>query len=72
MHSLEFEKLIRYDAGKSGVSIDIQLRLGEDSTTFEAKIDTGSTYCIFERFHGEKLGIEIETGLRERIGTASS
>lgn len=47
------------------------MRLGKDSVNFEAKIDTGSTYCIFERTHGEKLGIEIETGLRESVSTAS-
>jgi hypothetical protein len=70
-HHLEFEKLVQYDSGKSGISLNVELRLGQDSTTFEAKLDTGSTYCIFERIHGEKLGIEIETGLRERISTAS-
>lgn len=71
IHHLKFEKLVRYDSGKSGISLTVELRLGKDSTTFEAKVDTGSTYCIFERVHGEKLGIKIETGLRERIGTAS-
>lgn len=71
IHNLEFEKLINYDAGKSGISINIQLRLDGNTVNFEAKIDTGSTYCIFERVHGEKLGIEIETGLPEKIGTAS-
>jgi hypothetical protein len=70
-HKLEFEKLIRYDSGKSGISINVNLRLGDISTGFEAKVDTGSTYCIFERVHGEKLGIEIETGLREIFNTAS-
>jgi hypothetical protein len=71
IHNLKFEKLVRYDTGKNGISLKVELRLGEDTTTFEAKVDTGSTYCIFERVHGEKLGINIETGLRERIGTAS-
>jgi hypothetical protein len=71
IHTLEFEKLAHYDAGKSGISINIELRLNRNLTRFEAKIDTGSTYCIFERTHGERLGIEVETGLRESIGTAS-
>ena len=70
-HNLEFEKLIRYDSGKSGISIDVELRFGKDSAKVDAKIDTGSTYCIFQRLHGEEMGIKIETGLRERIGTAS-
>ncbi|HEX9962956.1 MAG TPA: hypothetical protein VGB00_18635 [Pyrinomonadaceae bacterium] len=71
IHNLEFEKLVQYDTSQGGISLNVELRLGKDSTTFKAKVDTGSTYCIFERVHGEKLGIKIETGLRERIGTAS-
>ncbi|MEO8074395.1 MAG: hypothetical protein ABI686_14240 [Acidobacteriota bacterium] len=70
-NNLAFEKLIYYDSGKSGVSLNVELRLGRKSAAFEAKIDTGSTYCVFERVHGEKLEIKIETGVRERIGTAS-
>ncbi|HXG85489.1 MAG TPA: aspartyl protease family protein [Pyrinomonadaceae bacterium] len=70
-HKLEFEKLVSYDSGRSGISVNVELRLDKNKTTFEAKIDTGSTYCIFERIHGERLGIEIEKGLREKIITAS-
>ena len=69
-HNLEFEKLVRYDAGKSGITVKVELRLGENQTFFDAKIDTGSTYCVFERLHGERLGIEIKKGLSERIGMA--
>ena len=43
MHKLEFEKLINYDAGIDGISLNVELRLGENSTDFVAKIDTGST-----------------------------
>ena len=71
VYKLEFEKLTCYDAGKSGISVNVELQLDRLLTTFEAKIDTGSTYCIFERKHGEKLGLKIETGLRETISTAS-
>ena len=40
-------------------------------SAFEAKIDTGSSLCIFERKHGERLGIEIESGEELRISTAT-
>ncbi len=70
-YKLEFEKLVSYDSGKSGVSVNVELRLSGKTAMFEAKIDTGSTYCVFERIHGERLGIEIEAGLPERISTAS-
>lgn len=70
-HTIEFEKLIQYDAGQSGIQLVVELHLGKDSTKFETKLDTGSSFCIFERRHGEELGLEIETGLRNRVGTAT-
>jgi len=70
-HNLEFKTLVRYDSGTSGITVKVELRLGDDSVTLDAKIDSGSTYCVFERRQGERLGIEIEKGLSERIGTAS-
>ena len=68
-HSLEFEKLVNYDAGIDGISLNVELRLGDVSTDFEAKIDTGSTFCVFERARGEELGLEIEKGFLRRIST---
>ena len=68
---LNFERLLQYDPGEAGVTVDVTLRLVGDSTTFVAKVDTGSSYCIFERRHGEALGIAIETGLFQPISTAN-
>jgi len=70
-YNLEFEKFVQYDAGQLGISLNVELRLNNDSTVFEAKMDTGSSFCIFERIHGERIGIEIESGLRNRVGTAT-
>lgn len=70
-HQLEFEKLIRYDASEAGIAINVELRLGKDSTAFEAKIDTGASFCVFERRRGEEIGLEIEGGLRNMVGTAT-
>ncbi|MCY7345089.1 MAG: retropepsin-like domain-containing protein [Pyrinomonadaceae bacterium] len=70
-YTIEFEKLISYEAGEAGISLDVELRLGVDSIAFEAKIDTGASFCVFERKHGEEIGIEVETGLRNRVGTAT-
>ena len=72
IHKIEFEKLIQYDAGQTGISLPIMLRLGSDSIIFDAKIDTGASFCVFERRHGESIGINIETGLRDRVSTATS
>lgn len=70
MHKLEFEKLINYDAGLDGISLNVEIRLGENSTDFVAKMDTGSSFCVFERRHGEAIGLNIESGLARRIATA--
>ena len=70
-HQLNFEKLLAYDAGESGITINTTLKLSDKSVSFSAKIDTGSSFCIFERKHGEELGFEIEKGLFQRVGTAT-
>jgi hypothetical protein len=38
---------------------------------FPAKVDTGASYCIFERTHGEVLGLDIEGGTPQIFGTAA-
>lgn len=71
-YKIEFEKLIKYDAGQAGISLPVELRLGNDWVIFDAKIDTGSSFCVFESKLGEELGLKIETGLRDRVSTANS
>jgi hypothetical protein len=71
IYKLEFEKLIEYDAGQAGISLPVELRLGNDFIKFEAKIDTGSSFCVFERKYGEAIGVEIETGLQNKVSTAT-
>lgn len=70
-YKIEFEKFIQYDAGQPGITLPVELRLGNDSVFFDAKLDTGSSFCVFERKHGEELGLKIETGLRNTISTAT-
>ena len=71
MESLDFEKTILYDAGKVGITIDVEIRLGNSIANFEAKIDTGAEACIFQRIYGEQIGIEIESGELQYFGTAT-
>lgn len=71
MESLDFEKVLIYDAGKVGITLDVEIRLGSSAANFEAKIDTGAEACIFERIYGEQIGIEIESGEPQSFGTAT-
>lgn len=71
MHDLHFEKLIDYDLGEPGISLRVELRLGQEVVVVMAKIDTGASVCIFERTVGEWLGLEIELGRAANIGTVT-
>lgn len=70
-HQLSFERLIQYDPGQAGITVDVALKLFDKSITFPAKVDTGASYCIFERQHGEALSLHIESGLEQPISTAT-
>ena len=68
---LEFDLAHEYSIYKERISIETILQSGERSVIFEAKVDTGSTYCVFERGRGEALGIVIEEGTLIQLGTAT-
>jgi hypothetical protein len=61
-HQLEFDELYFYNTLKTGITLPVLLRLDALKTSVEAKLDTGASHCIFQRFHGEYLGLEIEKG----------
>ncbi len=71
MYNLNFEKLIFYNTGEVGITVDVEIRFGDSTTRFEAKIDTGATSCIFERRLGEEIGVEIENGDMMRFSSAT-
>ena len=55
----------------TGITVSVNLSYADKNVEFDAKIDTGSTFCVFQRLHGELLGLEIEKGLFTNIGTAT-
>lgn len=46
---LIFDRLIHYDPGQDGVTVEVSLSLSAVNVSFLAKGDTGADYCIFER-----------------------
>ena len=68
---LEFDILHKYSLYKVGITVETIFKSGDLRVDVEAKIDTGSTYCIFERHHGEGLSLDIESGHLIEIGTAT-
>lgn len=70
-HTLTFDVLHEYDPGISGITIPAVLAAGNEAIKTLAKLDTGASCCIFKREHGEALGLNIEHGVRQVIGTAT-
>lgn len=70
-YQLEFEKLLSYDVGEPGITLQATLKLKERTLDLPVKVDTGASCCLFERRVGEALGFDIETGMRQLFGTAT-
>lgn len=69
-YHLDFEKQVTFDDTGDGIALEAEIRYSDVSVRIDARIDTGADYSIFERRFGEDLGLEIESGLRQRFGTA--
>ncbi len=68
-YQLGYSILHEYDPGKSGITLEVLLSAAGEKQRVRAKVDPGSTYCVFRREVGEALGLNIETGIEELIGT---
>ncbi len=68
---LEFDFSYQYSLFEIGIMVKAALQNGGFSVDIDAKIDTGSTFCIFERHYGERLDLDVEAGTSADIGTAT-
>ena len=71
MHRLSFRYRHEYTPSSLGIEIPVGLSFAAEEVRILAKVDTGASYCVFQRAHGEALGIEIETGAPLRMTTAT-
>jgi hypothetical protein len=69
--TVSFSKQYNYDTLKIGITVPVRLVSGSEAVVFEAKVDTGAENCIFERIHGERLGLIIESGEKQVFSTAA-
>ena len=60
-----------YNTLESGIVVPVSISDGKTTVKFEAKVDTGSSFCVFQRIQGERLGLDIETGDPMRMMTAT-
>jgi len=68
---ISFEKIYEYNTLESGITVIVGMSYSGESRQIRAKIDTGAENCIFERKHGERLGVEIESGREQIFSTAA-
>ena len=69
--TITFDKTHYYNTLKPGISLTAILHQGQESVECEARLDTGSSYCIFKRAYGELLGRDIENTIAENIATVT-
>ncbi|HLM03206.1 MAG TPA: hypothetical protein VK400_19290 [Pyrinomonadaceae bacterium] len=69
--TVSYKKSYEYDTLKPGITVIAEISYGGESRLIRVKIDTGAENCIFERKHGERLGIEIESGREQVFSTAA-
>lgn len=71
LHLLPFETEHEYSKIRIGIEVPVNLSCGPKSVRLMAKVDTGATYCIFQREYAEEIGIDVSTGRFERFTTAT-
>lgn len=70
MPTLSFRIAYQYK-GERGILIPVSLRYADRETDFFAHVDTGSSFCIFQRRHAVRVGIAVESSAPTRISTVA-
>ena len=70
-HQLSFHTEYTYRTGDVGIIVPVRLSLGDQFIDFDARVDTGASFCIFNRGYAEALGIDVEAGQAVHVGTAT-
>ena len=68
--SLTFPTLIDYRAYDE-ITVKVDLASGASTITVNAKLDCGSKFCVFQPHHAQMLGLDLKSGIPERIRTAA-
>ena len=70
-YTLNFKSIHEYNSGTPGIDVPVELRSGNNQVGLVTKLDTGASFCIFQRTYGEILGLDIENGDEQEVGTAN-
>ncbi|HXB67245.1 MAG TPA: aspartyl protease family protein [Candidatus Acidoferrales bacterium] len=70
MGSLQFGVLHNYEGLGSGIVVPVIISTVKQIRCL-ANVDTGASFCIFKREHGEELGLDIEKGIPQGVSTVT-
>jgi hypothetical protein len=68
-YQLNFPIRYRFKTTEVGITIPFSLKQGEWRVSGEAKVDTGSEFCFFQRELADRLRIDVEDGFPIRLST---
>lgn len=63
-----------YPTANRGIGIEIPVTLfvsTDRSVRLQSKLDTGASFCIFQREYAEQLGLEVESGIPMTLETVT-
>jgi Aspartyl protease len=70
--TITFDRQHDYSAQSgSGITVPVELSVGESKVRLHAKVDTGASWCIFQREYAEQLIINVEAGEARQFSTAT-
>lgn len=69
--TLTFSKVYNYSTAETGITVRVRLYHSLEVTDITAKIDTGASNCIFGRYVGKLLGLDVENGTQQTFLTAA-
>ena len=70
-HHLRFSLAHNYDTSLRGIQVPVVIRAGAEAAEFYAAVDTGASFCVFERQQGEKIHLNVEQGTPLEIATVA-
>ncbi len=69
--TLTFKEIHGYGIDGDEITVPVELSVANRRVRLFPKLDTGSAFCIFQREHGEALGLDVEAGVPRTMRTAT-
>ena len=70
-YELKFTNRLQYGPSEN-IIVPLAISLdGLNRTLLRAKLDSGSTFCVFQRIYADLMGLETKRGVPERIRTTT-